>query len=238
MSAIVDLNSQLKPLMARLEQLSARERAIVFAGLLVVVYLVWQSLVMDPLNARVKAAEAHAAQIRQSIRTAEQSQAATMNDPAVAAAARNRALTQRIGELDSDLGKLTGGYVAPDKMSVLLREVLAAQQGLKLVSLKNLPVISLSQDANPDGGKPGAVAAPGDVTTPAPSANDHGPFLHPVEVVVDGDYLSVVAYLHALEKMPWRIHWQRLELLSGDYPSNRVRLVIGALSLSRDWMSL
>ena len=237
MSAIVDLNAQLKPLLARLEQLSARERGIVFAGLLVLVYLVWQSLVMDPLNARVKAAEAHVAQIRQSIRTAEQAQAATLNDPAVIAANRNRALHQRMAELDSELGKLTGGYVSPDKMSALLREVLATQQGLRLVSLKNLPVISLSRTGNADPAKPGATAA-GEPSQAAPSAEDRGPFLHPVEVVVDGDYLSVVAYLHSLEKMPWRIHWQRLELLSGEYPTNRVRLVIGALSLSRDWMSL
>lgn len=238
MSAIVDLNAQLKPLLARLEQLSVRERGIVFAGLLVLVYLIWQTLVMDPLNARVKAAEAHAAQIRQSIRTAEQAQAATLNDPAVTAANRNRALHQRISELDTELGKLTGGYVAPDKMSALLREVLATQQGLRLVSLKNLPVVSLSQAANADAAKPAGVPSAGEPAQGAPSASDHGPFLHPVEVVVDGDYLSVVAYLHSLEKMPWRIHWQRLELLSGEYPTNRIRLVIGALSLSRDWMSL
>jgi len=238
MSAIVDLNAQLKPLLARLEQMSARERGLVFGGLLVLVYLVWQALVMDPLNARVKAAEAQAAQIRQSIRSAEQAQAATLNDPAVTAANRNRALHQRRVELDAELGQLTGGYVAPDKMSALLREVLASQQGLRLVSLKNLPVISLSQAANPDSAKPGSNPPGADSASPAPSAVDHGPFLHPVEVVVDGDYLSVVAYLHSLEKMPWRIHWQRLELLSGDYPTNRVRLVIGALSLSRDWMSL
>jgi hypothetical protein len=38
--------------------------------------------------------------------------------------------------------------------------------------------------------------------------------------------------------MPWRIHWQQLELRTGDYPANRVRIVIGALSLSRYWMSV
>jgi MSHA biogenesis protein MshJ len=156
----------------------------------------------------------------------------------VTAANRNRALHQRIAELDTELGKLTGGYVAPDKMSALLREVLATQQGLRLVSLKNLPVISLSQAGNADTAKSGTPAPGAESPQAAAPAADHGPFLHPVEVVVDGDYLSVVAYLHSLEKMPWRIHWQRLELLSGDYPTNRVRLVIGALSLSRDWMSL
>jgi hypothetical protein len=47
-----------------------------------------------------------------------------------------------------------------------------------------------------------------------------------------------VAYLRSLEALPWRIHWQQLELTAGAYPVNRVRIVIGALSLSRDWMKV
>ena len=62
-------------------------------------------------------------------------------------------------------------------------------------------------------------------------------FLVP-ELVVEGDYLSVVAYLQALEQLPWRMHWERLELKAAAYPANRVRILIGALSLSRDWMSV
>jgi MSHA biogenesis protein MshJ len=88
-----------------------------------------------------------------------------------------------------------------------------------------MPVESLSP---PSASKQVAAIAP----------DDRGPFLHPVEMVVEGDYGSVVAYLRALEAMPWRIHWQRVELTAGDYPVNRVRIVIGALSLSRYWMTV
>jgi len=115
--------------------------------------------------------------------------------------------------------------VAPERMPELLRQLLAKQQGLKLVSLANLPVESLSQ---PSGSAPDAPVA----------ADDRGPFLHPVEMVVEGDYGSVVAYLRALEAIPWRIHWLKVELSAGSYPTNRVHIVIGALSLSRYWMSV
>jgi MSHA biogenesis protein MshJ len=57
-------------------------------------------------------------------------------------------------------------------------------------------------------------------------------------MVVEGDYASLVAYLRALEALPWRIHWQRVELAAGEYPLNRIRIVIGALSLSSDWISV
>jgi MSHA biogenesis protein MshJ len=150
--------------------------------------------------------------------------AGAANDPSVAAAARNGALKGRLALLDSELHAAAQGYVAPERVAELLREILTRQQGLQLVSLSNLPVESLSQ--------PPAAAA-GDVP-----AEDRGPFLHPVEMVVEGDYAGVVAYLRALEAMPWRIHWQQLELTAEEYPINRVRIVIGALSLSRDWMSI
>ncbi len=117
----------------------------------------------------------------------------------------------------------------------MLREILAGQNGLKLVSLANLPVQSLAQVKEPGGTGPGAGSAP--AAEAVLDDKDPGPFLHPVEIVVDGNYVDVVAYLRALEALPWRIHWQRLELKSED-SGNRVRIVIGALSLSRYWMSV
>jgi MSHA biogenesis protein MshJ len=59
-----------------------------------------------------------------------------------------------------------------------------------------------------------------------------------VELVVVGDFGSIVAYLRVLEGLPWKIHWQELELTAQDYPSNRVRIVIGSLSLSSDWIAV
>ena len=219
--------ARLKPYLERVDRLSLRERGLLFAGGIVVLYLGWQSLLMDPVAHRVRAAEQRLAEVRRRGQLAEEAGAAAAQDPAIAAAARNRALDGRLKSLDAELGAAAEGYVAPEKMADLLRQLLLAEQGLRLLSLRNLPAVSLSRPA------PAADAPAGE----APLV-DHGPFLHPVELVVEGDYASVVAYLHALEKLPWRIHWQRLELLAGDSPANRVRIVIGALSLSRDWMAV
>ena len=96
---------------------------------------------------------------------------------------------------------------------------------------------NLSQAPVPDA----AATRGGTAAKPAADAGgvkDRGPFLHPVEIVVEGDFASVVSYLRAVEGLPWRIQWRSLELVAGDYPQNRVTLVIGALSLSRDWMSM
>ena len=155
----------------------------------------------------------------------EQIRAVVVHDPAVEAALRNGALDARLAALDANLNSVAHGYVAPERMTELLRSLLSEQRGLTLVSLANLPVESLSV---PPASKQATAIAP----------DDRGPFLHPVEMVVEGDYGSVVVYLRALEALPWRIHWQRVELIAGDYPVNRVRIVIGALSLSRYWMTV
>lgn len=228
MTPITTLSLKLRPLIERIDQLSLRERALIFGGGVALIYVAWQALLMDPVTLRTRAAEQRLVEVRHRGQLADEAGLAASQDPAVAAAGRNRALAERLRSVDAELAAAAQGYVAPEKMTELVRGLLASQQGLKLVSLRNLPAESLSRPAAEAGAAPAADAA----------SADRGPFLHPVEVVVEGDYLSVVTYLHELEKLPWRIHWQRLELLAGDYPTNRVRIVIGALSLSRDWMAV
>jgi MSHA biogenesis protein MshJ len=230
MTTMTTLSLKLRPLIERIDRLSLRERGLIFGGGVALIYVAWQALLMDPVTVRARGAEQRLAEVRRRGQVADEAGLAASQDPAIAAAGRNRALAERLRSVDAELAAAAQGYVAPERMTELVRGLLASQQGLRLVSLRNLPAESLSRPA-------GAAGATGDAA-PGTAATDRGPFLHPVEVVVEGDYPSVVNYLHELEKLPWRIHWQRLELLAGDYPSNRVRIVIGALSLSRDWMAV
>jgi MSHA biogenesis protein MshJ len=225
MKALDTAITRIRPFVERLDALSLRERGLVFGAGVVIVYVAWQGLLMDPLAHRAKAAEQRLTEARHKMDVIAEVGAASTQDPAMMAAVRNRALEVRLLALDSELRTAAQGYVAPEHMTEMLRELLADQKSLRLVSLANLPVESLSQ-------------APGAAPDAPIAADDHGPFLHPVEMVVEGDFASVVGYLRSLEAMPWRLHWTRLELVAGDYPTNRVRIVIGALSLSRDWMTV
>ena len=229
MIALQGIVGRVRPLVERVDALTLRERVIIFGAGVALVYIAWQTLVMAPLAGRARNAEQRLAQIREQTAAIDELGTAASQDPTVRAALRNNALAQRLTALDGELGAVAKGYVAPERMAELLRALLAEQHGLKLVSLANLPVESLSQP----------LSQPGGAQADAPlAADDRGPFLHPVEIVVEGDYASVVAYLRAVESLPWRIQWRKLELTAGEYPVNRVRLVIGALSLSRDWLSV
>ncbi len=237
-SAFGPLKNRFTALGERLDALSLRERGIIFFAGATLVYIAWQTLLMGPVSVRERNAEQRLQEVRRQLANIEQmgSASAAASDPLLAAAARNRSLQTRLAALDAELHRAAEGYIQPERMTELLRRVIDEQHGLKLVMLANLPVESLSQP-------PGAASAAAPGSAPGASvgeagAKDVGPFLHPVELVVDGDYASVIAYLRALEGLPWRIHWQVLELRSGDSPVNRVRLKIGALSLSADWISL
>lgn len=241
MIALRALNSRVRPLIERLDQRSLRERALVFATGVALIDCLWQLLLMDPLMARARAAETRLNAVRDKTLVVDQAGAAVAQDPAVIAAARNRALKVKLRDLDAELARLAQGYVSPSRMIDLLREVLARQRGLHLVSLTNLPPRSLAktsavEDSGPVRGNPAGIADPGAAQQPQPK--DPGPFLHPVEIVVEGDYLAVAAYLHELERLPWKIHWDRLEVDARHSPDNRVRIVIGALSLSPEWITV
>lgn len=220
--------ARLAPLAERINGLSLRERVLVFGAGVALVVVAWQVMLMDPLSVRLKSAEQRLSET--SGRTELLATAGAQGDPRLAGLARQRALRERLAALDAQLQGASGGYVPPQKMVELLQQLLSSQRALKLVRLRNLPVETLL----PAAGSADAAAAATPTAPAAPAAS--GPFIHPVEVVVEGDYLAIVAYLRALEKLPWRVQWRRLDLEVGEYPLNRVRIEIGTVSLTREWL--
>jgi len=69
-------------------------------------------------------------------------------------------------------------------------------------------------------------------------ADQGGPYLHPVELVLRGRYLDILDYLQALEALHWRLYWKTLELDNSAYPIDRVRIEIGTISLDRAWLGI
>lgn len=217
---------RLAAILERIDARSLRERALLFGGAIILVCLAWQHLLMDPLDARARRAAMQLEESRRQLASLEQIGSLSTSDPVILAASRNQALRNQVATLDGQLRELARDCIGPQRVTEMLRAMLASQQGLALVSLRNLPAESLS---------PARHAREGAAD---PARQDPGPFLHPVELVFEGDYASVTAYTHALEQLPWHIHWQRLEISAREYPVNRVRLVVGAVSLSRDWIEL
>ena len=104
-------------------------------------------------------------------------------------------------------------------MIEVLHDMLGRQSRLALVSIRNLPVTGLIP--------PLEEGAP-----PQP------PYVHAIEIVIDGEYADVLEYLAALEALPWKFRWTSLDLSTAGYPRNRVRIELSTLSLDSTWLGV
>lgn len=196
----------------RIDALSLRERLLVLAALAALLFTAWQTLLMDPLEARRRQADSRLA----SLRDGGGDEADIAAHALTAALERERALRGRLEHLRGEIRKASGAVVPPSQMTAVLQEVLSRQRGLTLHSLRKLPPAPV-------------IPAEGDAA-PQP------PFMQPLELVVDGDFASISAYLRDLESLPWGLYWRALDIDASGWPRNRARIEIGTLSASTAWM--
>ena len=128
--------------------------------------------------------------------------------------------------MHDELLEASQGYVPPERMADVLSQLLANQHDLRLVALRNLPAESLAQPVR-------SAADGGGRDEP-----ERGPYVHPVEIELEGSYASLVGYLRTLESLPLRLRWREIDVVAKKYPLNHVRIEIATLSLSRDWISV
>jgi len=245
---------------SRFDRMSLRERGLVSAATLVGVLMVWTTTVFDPLAAKQRSLSAEMSTLQESIATTSQAIQSTVDgDPISKAKDRETLLQSRLDGLNEQLASKSGGLIAPERMVKVIHDVLNRQHGVTLISLHNKPLFSLVQPSAlaphlaerppvdsattsmPDTTSDGAPApeAPAAESTAEPQpATSSGPYVHPVELVIEGSYLDVLAYLRALESLPWRFYWKVLELQTTHYPTNRVRIELSTLSMDKEWIGV
>ncbi len=206
---------------ARFDRLSVRERILVASATLVALVIVWTIIVFDPMAAKERALVAELAGLQESISAASQAmQTAAENDATAAAMRKQEQLEQELAAIDAQLASESAGLIPPERTVQVIHDVLARQRGVTLITLHNKPVTTLVP--------PHAGAAP----------SESGPYVHSVELVVEGNYLDVLAYLKALERLEWRFYWKLLELETTQYPTNRIRIELSTLSLDQSWIGV
>jgi hypothetical protein len=64
-----------------------------------------------------------------------------------------------------------------------------------------------------------------------------GPYVHPIELVLQGDYLDVLAYLKALEAQSSGFQWRRFEYAGrGEAPEYRIEFA--TVSMDSNWLGV
>lgn len=215
------------------DRLSLRERLFLFAAGLVILGGVWEAALAGPLDVRKQesAAKVEALKNRlQVLDTALSSAAMGMTEGMPAQLSQLTALRDRVAAGDQEVRVFTSDLVDPKEMRLVLEELLRRQSGLKLVSATNLPAKPLVEgDAEPIAAKDdGAKARPKEPQL----------YRHTLVLTLEGSYLECLAYLQAVERLPWHLYWSRIEFKEDGYPRNAIMLELRTLSLDKEWIGV
>lgn len=221
---------------SKIDDLSLRERAMIFAAAAFVVISLINAVLLDPLLAKQKALSAQVVQQQEKMKELQaQMQAllqAKRDDEHSPLRLRLAQLKQQLQEQDGYLQSRQERLVEPGKMASLLEQVLNKNGKLELVSLNTLPLGLLIEKPSPEG----AAARP-PAANPA-TAGERQIFKHGVKITVRGSYLDLLQYLSALEKMPVQMFWGEATLSVGQYPAATLTLTLYTLSLDKTWLSV
>jgi MSHA biogenesis protein MshJ len=210
-------------LAARFDRLSLRERVLTSGATLIVLIALFNVLVFKRLETRRTQLSQ---QLTQTAATITDTAAAVDGSDATGATLqRTIALTEELSQATARLNSRSAGLIPPQRMTQVIHDVLSRQQAVTLISLRGLAPYALLD--GPDNKDPTAF-----------SSNSQGPYVHSVEMVLQGPYLDVLTYLQALEGLQWHFYWQSLELDATRYPTTRVTVRLGTVSMSRDWIDL
>lgn len=227
------LPEPLKRLIARIDALSLRERAIVFVSLLALLFLFADRILFANLRIQQKQLEQSVStQLSQLDALNTQVQRITIDssqNPDTIYRARLADLKKEYASLEQSASGVTRALISPREMTRLAQAVLQRNPGLELLKAENLPAEPLT--AKP-AGQDGA-AAPA-----ATQIADAGLYKHGLRIEFRGHYLDIVRYLRALEQMPWRVFWDEIKIETEHYPLSRATLTIYTLSLDKAWISM
>lgn len=221
----------------RIDALTLRERAILFAAAAGLIIFMVFFFALNPNYSKQRALLQQMAQQQDKISQVEAEILQTIEahtvDPDTAERMRLAKIRADAQALSASLTAMQEGMVAPERMTGMLEQMLRAHRGLRLKSLRTLG------ESLPDpAASAGAVAAGAPAATATPTLAAELLHRHGVELVVQGKYADLVAYMAALENMQGRIFWGAASLEAETYPNATLVLTVYTINLDKKWLKL
>lgn len=208
------LRERWRQLVNRIDALSLRERGFILVAVLAVLWAAWDLFLMQPLVQQQEASQARIEQLRTEASRLDDATRQMIERGGVDPDRRLREeivrLRQELAELDAELEDRTADLIEPRQMARMLEEVLTRETDLRLVSLRNLDARPLVESEDAEGERAHI-------------------YRHGVAIEFSGTYLSTLAYLQAVEELPWRFFWDSIHLEVERHPRARVRIVVFTL---------
>jgi MSHA biogenesis protein MshJ len=233
------VKERLAALAERIDRLEPKERVLLLIAGVLVAVMAWDSLAMRPLRLREQTlsaqAELHAQRLAEISAESAHIIEVAARDPDAELERQIADADAQIAGFEQEIRERAGQLIDPRQMPAILQRVLEQTRGLAFVGLEGLGAEPLLPPAKPAArGKAGAPAA----ATAAAEGAEVSAFRHGFRVRFEGSYLSTLAYLRALEALPWRFFWDSVEIDVTEYPGVRAAVVVYTLSLDRRWIGV
>ena len=215
---------------SRYDALSERERWMLLVAVFGAILAIGLMMFIDPATKRATSAERASIEQRRQLDDLKAQLLALQSpgqDPDVAVRLDLDGLKQKLGELGTRFSAMESTLVPPERMPTLLEALIGRNSGLRLVSLRTLPVTPVL-----DKGAAKAVEGSASVEV-LPAAGLYKPG---VEIRLEGGYQDLAAYLARLEQSPQKLLWSSASLSADKHPKLMLTLTVFTLSLDRTWL--
>lgn len=205
----------------KIDAFNQRERILIFASAVIVVVMLIQTVLIDPVLDARKQIERDIFQINQDISQKKSEQQVInilLNKGINQDKIKHRdSLKAAIAALKIDIEASVNSLIPPKLMAEVLGRVLISNTTIKLLGLENKPVEPIIEQI-PGGEK--------------------GLFKHAFILHLEGDYHSTISYLEHLSELPWQFHWNSLNFQVIEYPRANITLEVHTVSMSREWIGV
>lgn len=214
------MKARFEQLAQKFDSLSQRERGLIALAVLVLVamsaYMPIESLwkQQHSMAQQVKALEQENKISMQQIDLYQQRLAM---DPNQDYRQRLNLLQQQNQEIDAQLNEQMVDMVPADYMPELLGNLLGQVQGIKLLkftSVTPVPLLAVGEEKKLN------------------------LYSHGIRMSLEGDYFSVLRFVEAVEAMPDKLYWKRLDYKVAEYPKGKIDIELYTLSINKDFISV
>lgn len=232
----------LRLLRNRIDELSLRERGILLGGIILIIYFLFDTFVMQPLAISQKNIQNNIVRINSDVVALN----VRMQQTIAASPANQRQkemqdvqrLRQEKNSLDQELQQATANLVTPQQMTRLLQRVLEQTDGLhlkKVTSLGSSPLVL--QDKQGSG--PGKKATALDRDNQVSNENFiNTVYKHGLQIEFEGNFFATLDYLKKLEQLEWKFIWDDIKFEVTEYPEATTILSLYTISLNRNWIGV
>jgi len=231
--------NKLKEWQEKIDALSPRERGAILFCTIFVLYFLCNMFLMQPLELRERQAKSKLQQ-KQAEQLALNLQIQNLvvdkdKDPNRAERDKLQALKGQLKKIELQVRESSQQLIAPENMAAMLEKVLLEVKGLELVDVRGLGAEPIVKPEKP---------LPNDknmqqVSTESGSAAvlDNA-YKHGLRIEFQGDYLSTLKYVRALENLQWDFLWESLEFEVSEYPKSTAAITVFTLSLDKNWIGV